>query len=302
MNNLTELERRITGEIAAQRNAEMADLIASAREREKRAQERYQGALKAFEAMGLKVASLQALELEASATAEKELEGIEARMVAMSKDPGIVTTDAGVDASFVPSEARVLMPHWAAAFSSNDLSSSLTSAKSVTTQDLITGGGCKKYYNWASGAGSGLFGTGAGEIQSWVEFGFWYLPPVSRFYSIAPLFRYRGFYIVRADDGIFTSKYARVVGSAWVNVYQYNWKGWNSVNVYDVGDDNIDVNRRFDADRYLYTSYLLGGGDWAWIRCTIGLYAYARGGGSYARNDFDAGVANFLCVPWCYVY
>jgi hypothetical protein len=254
--------------------------------------------------MGIKVANLQAFEQEASAQAQEDLQVIRDRMVAQSKDPGIVTLDVGVDPSFLPTEARVLTPHWAAAFSSHDVASSLTEARSVTTQDLITGGACKHYYNWAKGAGSGLFGTGVGEIQSWVEFGFWYRPPASRFYSIIPLFRFRGFIIVHADDGFFTSKYARVVGSCWVNIYQYNWKGWTSVNVYDVGGDNINVNQREDLDRYVYTSYLLGGGDWAWIRCTIGLYAYARGGDSFAENYFNGctGVANFLCVPWCYVY
>ena len=31
------------------------------------------------------------------------------------------------------------------------------------------------------------------------------------------------------------------------------------------------------------------------------LHAYARGGGSYAKNDFSTGSANYLCVPHVYV-
>ena len=40
-----------------------------------------------------------------------------------------------------------------------------------------------------------------GKIQSWVEFGFWFRPSVSRFYSLRPLFRFRSDLIVRANDG-----------------------------------------------------------------------------------------------------
>ena len=34
----------------------------------------------------------------------------------------------------------------------------------------------------------------------------------------------------------------------------------------------------------------------------IGLYVRAQGGGSYAKNDFSTGAANYLSVPLCYVY
>ena len=61
------------------------------------------------------------------------------------------------------------------------------------------------------------------------------------------------------------------------------------------------MNKREDIDRFTYNSYLLGGGDWTYIRCTIGLWAYARGGGSYAKNDFSTGSANYLCVPYVYI-
>jgi len=140
-----------------------------------------------------------------------------------------------------------------------------------------------------------------GKIQSWVEFGFWFRPSVSRFYSLRPLFRFRSDLIVRANDGIFPSKLALVTGSAWTNLHQYTWKGWNSTNVNDIGGSNVNVNTRQDLDRYTYNSYLLAGVDWAFIRCVIGLWAYARGSGSYAKNDFATGNANLLCVPHVYV-
>lgn len=298
---LAQLHQQITQQISDQRSREMAQLVVDKRAAALRAEERRATAIKALEASGLNVANLDALNLQLSTQDEKERLAIEASLSELSQAPAGLIAGPDVEKSFLPEGALALSPAWVAAFSSQDVQDPLTATSAITAQDLLTGGGCKDYYNWAKGGGSGLFGTGAGEIQSWIEFGFWFRPPVSRFYSVQPLFRFRGFVIVRSDDGWFTSKYARVVGSAWTNVYQYNWKGWNHVNVYDIGRDNININQRMDIDRYTYNSYLLGGGDWAYIRCTIGLYAYARGDGSYAKNDFSTGSANYLCVPQCYV-
>jgi hypothetical protein len=45
---------------------------------------------------------------------------------------------------------------------------------------------------WAEGAGSGLFGTGVGEISIGVSWWFYFVPPEYRFYSIIPYTTYRG--------------------------------------------------------------------------------------------------------------
>lgn len=300
MTHLSELHAEMIREISEERSREMAELIAEKRGAAKAAQEREKAALKQIQGAGIDMAKLASAEAAISAEAEKEVEEIEARLNQQSQESAY-SAEIDPAASFVPSDAAMLTPSWVGAFSDDAPDDKLTAASQVASQSLLSGGGCKDYYNWAKGGGSGNFGTGVGKIQSWIDFGFWFRPPQSRFYSVRPLFRYRGYYIVRADDGFFTSKYARTVVSAWTNVHQYNWKGWNSVKVLDVGDDNINVNRRFDADRYTYNSYLLGAGDWVYIRCTIGLYAYARGSGSYTKNDFATGNANYLCVPYCYV-
>ena len=278
----------------------MAELIAEKRNAAQTADEREQIAMKQMAGTGLDMGKLAGINDGISASAVEELKAIEAKLNEQSQEAAFAT-DIDLSTAILPSNATMLTPAWAGGFSDNAFDDPLTDASDVSTQAVISGGGCKNYYNWARGAGSGLFGTGVGKIQTWAEFGFWFKPEQSRFYSIRPLFRYRGYYIVRADDGIFTSKYARVLVSAWTNVHQYNWKGWNHVNVLDVRDDNINVNRRFDNDRHTYNTYLLGANDWAYIRCTIGLYAYARGGGSYAKNDFATGNANYLCVPHVHV-
>jgi hypothetical protein len=298
---LKEMQEEITREIMEKQNKENAGNIIQKRKEAKIAGDNYKKGLKAMEAAGLKIGMLDTFDMEAAEQADTEIKEIRAQMVEESQEPLPVSVGLDVESTFLPDKAQLLRPIWSASFSDDDLEDKHTGEADVSTQALIGGGGCKDYYNWARGAGSGLFGTGVGKIQSWVYFGFWFKPPTSRFYSIRPLFRFRGFTIVRADDGFFSSKRAEVKGTAWTNVHQYNWKGWNSVDVYRTSDDNINQNRRRDIDRYTYNSYLLGGGDWAWISCVIGLYAYARGGGSYAENNFSTGNANYLCVPHVYV-
>ena len=295
------LQEKIISQIAAERQREMAEAIAANRADAKRAEARMVREAKSLAAMGIDLANLEALDREMSGEAASELLETEARLDSQSQLLPGAGLSPNIELGFLPEGAQVLMPAWTAAYSDHDLQAANTQATDLAAQTLIGGGACKNYYNWAKGAGSGLAGTGVGKIQSWVEFGFWFKPSVSRFYSVRPLFRFRGYVIVKADDGFFTSKAARVTGSVWTNVHQYNWKGWNSTNVYNDGGDNINVNTRRDIDRYTYDSYLLGGGDWAFIRCVIGLWAYARGSGSYAKNDFSTGNANYLCVPHVYV-
>lgn len=297
---LYDLQEMISNQIIEERRSEMAESIAQKQLEAAIAEQAYQDDIQAMEASGIKYSSLEALDIKASAQADTEIQAIEARMAELSEEP-LPCTDFDIEKNFLPEDALVLTPSWVASFSDDDSQDKLTETSIISPQALLSGGGCKNKYVWAQGAGSGIAGTGVGKIQAWVDFGFWFKPKVSKFYSIRPLFRFRGFYIVKANDKWYNSKYAKVIASTWVNVHQYNWKGWNHVDVLNVADDNINVNKRFDADRYMYNSYLLGGGDWAYIRCTIGLYAYARGSGSYAKLDFSTGNANYLCVPHCYV-
>lgn len=302
MKCLEEMQQRITGEIMGQYNQLAADSIARKRMRSQLGEKREQTALAAAEAAGLKISQLQAHDNELAKKMDEELKAISDKMQQMSQVPTGVSAGLDIEKTFLPEGAQVLTPVWMASFSDDDVQDRLTSSSAIVAQDLLSGGGCKDYYNWASGGGWGCAGTGVGEIQSWVYFGFWFFPRVNKFYSVMPLFRFRGYVIVRADDAWYNCKHARVIGSAWTNVHQYNWKGWNHVDVYHDSDDNINLNTRRDIDRWTHNSFLLGGGDWAWISCVIGLYARAQGGGSYAENNFSAGTANYLCVPYCYVY
>lgn len=264
-----------------------------------------------LEEAGIDVDDLEDLEDDRVEAQREEIEDIEARMEEQSQE--IRPVDLKVDTS-LPEGAQRLTPVWVAGFSNDgsdeeyssmaerDGNGAAISAANLQAQTVLSGGACKNYYNWAKGGGWGC-SDGVGDNQSWVEFGFWFKPGQNRHYSVVPKYRYRGFYIVKADDEWYNCKQARVKVTQWVNVKQHgNWKGWTNKTVNDVSGGNIDVNRRFDDDRHMYSSYLLGEGDWAFIRCVIGLYARAQGGGSYAKNDFSTGSANYLCVPHCHVY
>ncbi|MCZ2404607.1 hypothetical protein IV498_15825, partial [Paenarthrobacter sp. Z7-10] len=149
----------------------------------------------------------------------------------------------------------------------------------------------------ANGGGSGLFGTGAGSFTVYMDWWFTYRPTENRNYSHTVSVPFNGFYIVRADDGFWDSKEAHARIDLSAVGYQYNYKATGSANVFDLSNDNINVNDRFDGWRTLYYSDLLGA-DQAYLRVTTSLYVYARGGGSTATLNFSDGAANYLGVPW----
>lgn len=154
--------------------------------------------------------------------------------------------------------------------------------------------------DYANGAGSGIFGTGAASFTVYMDWWFTYTAPQNRNYSHTIWVPFHGFYILRADDGFWDSKeaHARIDMSA--VGYQYNYKPTGSTNVFDMGSQNINVNDRFDGWRTMYYSDLLGA-DRAYIRVTAAFYVYARGGGSTAQLNFSSGGANYIGVPWVYI-
>lgn len=153
---------------------------------------------------------------------------------------------------------------------------------------------------YANGAGSGLFGTGAGSFSVYMDWWFSFRAPENRNYAQTVYVPFNGFYIVRADDGWFDSKQANVNISLSASGYQYNYKPTATANVLSVGNDNINVNDRFDGWRTMYYADLLGA-DQAYLLVSARLYVYARGGGSTAQLDFASGNANYLGVPLVYV-
>lgn len=155
--------------------------------------------------------------------------------------------------------------------------------------------------DWASGAGLGLFGTGAASFTVFLDWWFVFSTDVSRFYSQSIFIPYDGYYIDYADQGWFTSKEARVSVDQYAMGFQYNGKPTTSINLLSVDSSNVNVNDRFDGWRTEYYSDLLGGGDAAYLLLSSQFYVYARGGGSFAELNFADGTANHIGMPYVYV-
>ena len=211
MQTLKSLHEQITQEIINERNSEMAASIAHKRQQAQLAESRQQSELESLQAMGLNVANLNALDQQKADAAQAELNEIQARMDEQST-MSLMSASSLAPGPVQQREGITLTPAWSAGFSDQDVQSSYSasSLSGIDAQVDLTNGTCKNYWNWASGGGWGCTG-GVGSNQQWIEFGFWFRPEVSKFYAINPLFRFRGYYIVRADDGVFTCKTRRLL-------------------------------------------------------------------------------------------
>ncbi len=156
-------------------------------------------------------------------------------------------------------------------------------------------------YDSASGAGSGLFGTGAASFTVLLDWWFVFKTDTSRFYSESIYVPYNGYYILQADDGWFTSKDAQTRVDMFAMGYQYNGKPTSTINLFSMDSQNINVDDRFDGWRAMYYSDLLGGGDTAYLLVSSHFFVYARGGGSFSELNFADGNANHVGMPYVYV-
>jgi hypothetical protein len=299
MINLEETHQRLTSEIAEEREREMKEFVAENAEVHAREEQHLANGRKQATAAGIDVAKMESYYKTLTGQRDKELDAIKKKYAASSNEPKVIAPQdfraMALDAALQPGvEGRFLPPAWAGIYSTKSRENELAGGTGTDVPNYTV----VDAWDWASGAGWGWGGSGAGSYQVWVDWGYWFMPSVSKFYGITTHDRFRGYYIVRSFDDWWISAHSRVVVSMWTNVWQYNWKGWASNNVLDVGADNIDTNSRFDQDLQLYSTALLAGGDWAFVRSTIGLYVYARAGGSYSELNFANGSANYLAAPY----
>jgi len=154
------------------------------------------------------------------------------------------------------------------------------------------------------GEGSGLHfwatAVPAGYRDAIVDRYFYFIPPVTGVYRLTVNQRLNGFYIVRADDGVLSSKRARITLDGYIKVFQY-YGDTLDFTVLDHDDDNINKSGRFD--KFLQANYnvVLGGNDPVFVQFTLQFDAYARGGGSEAELNFKDGNANSVRQPLLYV-
>lgn len=244
-----------------------------------------------MKASGLNLSVLQAEEARDLTEAQQWVEEVRPALILAGGEAEVakrMSADemaAARELSLTPKDSSVLTPVGVTEMSSESL-----------TQAWLGSGGCQNYWVKAWGAGWGCVG-GVGSIERHITWYFRYTPPSTRFYAIIPYVQFNGFYITRANDKWYNCKYARGRAQIKVNAHQYNWKGEQVWTVLDSRGDNISVNRRFDTTRRVNYSALLGGGDSVLIMVRVGLYAYAKGSGSYSELNFSTGSANHVCIP-----
>jgi hypothetical protein len=302
MINVEETHQRLVREIEERETQRMKDFVARKKAARAEAEATLPEAIKRYKAAGMDVTKLDAAHQANVDARAKQLDEIKKRYAAKASEAKVIapeiTRAQSLDSALDPPESAALVPAWAGVFSSKDSEDKLSGGTGTDIPNpTVVDAWC-----WASGAGNGWFGSGAGEYRVTVDWGYWYLVPRTRWYSVATHDTFRGFYIVRSFDDWWISAYARAVVTARTNVWQYNWKGWTTATPLDVGGDNINVNLRFDADRHFYRTALLAGGDWAFIQSRIELYVYARAGGSYSELNFAVGNANYLAAPHVHIY
>jgi hypothetical protein len=300
MDNLKKLQIDIQNQIAEERTAQINAIKETANEAEKDAGKKLKLFAEHFKGLGIDSKKYDAYNKELTALSKDDVKEIKLKFAADSADSSALLAEDSyanaVDASLANKDSQLIFPSFTRAFTTQE-----HTTEEISAMDVVPNGSTQKRFNWASGAGSGLFGTGAASNTQWVEFGFWFRPSVTKVYSIIPTNVFRGYYIVKADDAWYDSKEAKAHVNVWINVNQYNWKGWSTHNVMSVGSDNINVSNRLDTNRSNYHSALLAGGDWAFIRVVVEMSVYARGGGSYSELNFAAGTGNYLQCPYCII-
>jgi hypothetical protein len=141
-------------------------------------------------------------------------------------------------------------------------------------------------------------GTGLGPVegtppQFCVYFSF--TPAKTASYSMLAVLAFHGFYILRSDDGIFTSKWAKVFLNAEMNVRQYVDVGLKSFPALIAEErDNADAVFTYDRTQFFDYTTVLKEGDPVTVTVTVLPRAAAAGNGSYAELNFKAGTANYI--------
>ena len=151
---------------------------------------------------------------------------------------------------------------------------------------------------WVKSTGSGSGWGGAEDFQVTIDRWFVFTPRNAGTYSMSALQPFNGFYIVKADDGLFTSKEARAIISNTIQAYQYFWHAPSNFRLFFLEDDNIDTYGRVDIVYSRPCRAFFTGGDPAFVLVTQRLICYARGSGSYAELNFSDGEANVLHAPY----
>lgn len=124
---------------------------------------------------------------------------------------------------------------------------------------------------------------------------FTFIPAQNGAYNLNAVLAFHGFYILRADDGWLTHKYAEVTLNVSMNVHQYQADlGWQSFpSPLHQNKDNANELDSYDQTKFFDVNANLRGGDAVVVTVRLTVEAVASGSGSYAEINFADGTANY---------
>jgi len=174
--------------------------------------------------------------------------------------------------------------------------------------DCGSAGGGSTIFPRAETAGSGLGWADAHDDTA--QCGLWFALPalpgtsISRLaITVWPYLDMHGYYWVRANDGLFTSKRAEAKFTIYTRISQYTLDNsfWSSWVVRDRNSDNIDEEGRIDFTNYANNAKghaVVSGGEPVQIQVIAEAYCYSQGSGSHALVDFQTGGGSGVGIPF----
>jgi hypothetical protein len=145
---------------------------------------------------------------------------------------------------------------------------------------------------FSKSTGRGLGWQAIGYLPTYADFYYQFTPTTTAMWNLNALLAFDGFYIIKADDGYFTSKSASVNLSVSIKVHQYSWQGETNYNLLYERVSNNNIYKFIGVTPDIRTSVLLRATDTATVHIRIALTALARGSGSYAEINFNEGTGN----------
>ena len=167
-------------------------------------------------------------------------------------------------------------------------------AGEITSGWIFTDSGNLKISADDRGSGTGWWAV-AGPPPVPHDVVFTFIPAETTTYDMTAIFAFHGFYVLVADDGFFTHKYAEVSMDVSMNANQYVDLGWQSMpRPIDASGDNINEFESYDQTKFFDFSAPLRAGDPVVVTARITLNAVASGSGSHAEINFSDGTANYI--------
>ncbi|HEU4618810.1 MAG TPA: hypothetical protein VFV10_12280 [Gammaproteobacteria bacterium] len=124
---------------------------------------------------------------------------------------------------------------------------------------------------------------------------FTFVPATTATYELVAVLAFHGFYLLVADDGYFSCRFAQVKLTAQMNVHQYVNAGWKSFPpLLDLKKEHAQEVTNFDRTFFFDYTAALRAGDPVVITVKGVVEAFSHGGYTHAELNFYDGTANYI--------